>query len=415
MFWLRPGHGLVPADLDHPVTSDARYSGRLVTTGRSVIVNCRNGRIESVIDAPESVDCWLAPGFIDLQVNGWAGWDFNGDSWGAHPADAKGHAEIAAGMAEAGVTTFAPTITTAPLPRMRERLAAIAASLMAHPALERATIGIHVEGPWISPEDGPRGAHPADSVRNPDWADFEMLQDAAGGAIRLVTLAPELPGAIRFIEQLVAAGVCVSLGHTAATPAQIRIAADAGATVSTHLGNAAHAVLPRHPNYIWQQLADDRLTATIIADGRHLPPEVIQVFARVKSPGRLALVSDVMSLAGMPPGLYANGTYEIQSDGGLNLAGTPYLAGAAHRLNVGLENLLRCTGMGLAEAVATVTETPARIAGASRKGVAAAGYDADLTLFTLDDAGELAITAAIRAGKVVWSAAEGSFVSEPRE
>ncbi|MDE2125487.1 MAG: amidohydrolase family protein [Armatimonadetes bacterium] len=388
---------------------ETRYSGRLVTTGLPVTVHCRNGRIHSVAEAAEeAADCWLAPGFIDLQVNGWAGWDFNGDSWGAHQADARGHAEIATGMAAAGVTTFAPTITTAPLHSMRERVAVIAANMDAHPDLAGATIGIHVEGPWISGEDGPRGAHPANCIRLPAWSDFEMLQDAAGGAIRLVTLAPELPGALPFIERLVESGISVAVGHTAASRADIRGAAAAGATVSTHLGNGAHAVLPRHPNYIWQQLADDRLTATIIADGRHLPAEVIQVIARVKARGRMALVSDVMSLAGMPAGLYANGVYEVQSDGGLNLAGTPYLAGAAQRLNTGLENLLRCTQMPLAEAIATVTETPARIIGANkRKGAVVPGYDADLTLFTLGGEGQLHIKAAIRAGEVAWSAPEG--------
>src|SRR5262249_29613719 len=140
----------------------------------------------------------------------------------------------------------------------------------------RAVPAIHLEGPYISPEDGPRGAHPRRHVRPPDWDEFQRLQEAAGGLIRLVTLAPEHEVAIRFIEQLVAWGVVVSIGHTGATASQIREAISAGARLSTHLGNGCHAMLPRHDNYIWEQLAADELWASIICDGHHLPPAVVR-------------------------------------------------------------------------------------------------------------------------------------------
>src|SRR5262249_12675635 len=137
------------------------------------------------------------------------------------------------------------------------------------PELAHATPAFHLEGPYISAEDGPRGAHPSAHVRPPDWEEFCRLQEAAGGRIRLVTLAPEREGALGVIERLVATGVVVALGHTAATGRQIHDAISAGARLSTHLGNGAHAVLPRHPNYIWEQLAADELWASIICDGHH--------------------------------------------------------------------------------------------------------------------------------------------------
>src|SRR5207244_4307325 len=170
----------------------------------------------------------------------------------------------------------------------------------------------HREGPDLSPEDGPRGAHPRQHIRPPDWDEFRRLQDAAGGLIRLVTLAPEHDGALPFIEKLVAAGVVVSLGHTAASGACIRAAAKAGARLSTHLGNGAHAILPRHPNYIWEQLAADELWASIICDGHHLPPSVARCIVRVKTPARTILTSDAGSLAGLAPGHYHEWGQELE-------------------------------------------------------------------------------------------------------
>src|SRR5207248_2337185 len=153
-------------------------------------------------------------------------------------------------------------------------------------AVAHAVAGIHLEGPYISAEDGPRGAHARRHVRPPDWDEFRRLQDASGGRVRLLTLAPEHDGAVHFIERLTAAGVVVALGHTAASGERIRDAVRAGARLSTHLGNGSHAVLPRHPNYLWEQLADDGLWASVICDGHHLPPSVVRCVVRVKTPAR---------------------------------------------------------------------------------------------------------------------------------
>ncbi|SDM82795.1 N-acetylglucosamine-6-phosphate deacetylase [Paenibacillus sp. yr247] len=146
----------------------------------------------------------------------------------------------------------------------------------------KSVIGIHLEGPYVSEEDGPRGAHDKAYVRDPDWEEFAQWQEASGHRIRLVTLAPERKGAIHFIKMLKEAGVAVSIGHTCASLDVLEQAVAAGATLSTHLGNASHPVLPRHPNYIWNQLAEDRLWGTFIADGHHLSPAVLKAMLRAK-------------------------------------------------------------------------------------------------------------------------------------
>jgi len=218
------------------------------------------------------------PGLVDLQVNGFAGVDF-GD-----PATTPDDVERAvAAIQKTGVTRFLPTLITSPL----ETFAACAKTLLK--TKNAALAGIHMEGPYISPEDGFRGAHARAHVRAADLDDFKRRQDAADGTIRLVTLAPESPGAIPLVERLVAGGVRVAIGHTAATPPQIGDAISAGATIATHLGNGCAQMLPRHPNFIWEQLAADELLASIIVDGHHLPPATVKTMIRAKTPRRVVL------------------------------------------------------------------------------------------------------------------------------
>ena len=227
-------------------------------------------------------------------------------------------------------------------------------------------MGIHVEGPHIAREDGPRGAHPLRHVRPPDIAEFQRWQEAAEGRIRIVTLSPEYDEAIPYIEALVADGVVASIGHTIATSDQIRAAVDAGARWSTHLGNGAHAQIRRHPNYIWDQLAEDRLTAGFIFDGEHLPPAVMKSVLRAKGVERSILVSDALFAAGLEPGVYHlpdGAAVELRPGGRLELQGTPYLAGAVAALPVGIANAQRHADATLAEAVRMVTVNPARLLG----------------------------------------------------
>src|SRR5436190_16450624 len=222
--------------------------------------------------------------------------------------------------------------------------------------------GFHVEGPHISPDDGPRGAHPRRWVRPPDVAEFHRWQDAARGHIRLVTVAPEWPQAPAYIEALAAAGVVVSIGHTNATGAQIADAVAAGATMSTHLGNGAHQILQRHPNYIWEQLAEDRLIASFIVDGIHLGAAFLKVALRAKGLDRSVLVTDAATPAGAAPGRYYLGDQpvDLTADNRVVLAGTDRLAGSALRMDRGIENLMRLAGLSLAGAIRLATTNAAR-------------------------------------------------------
>ena len=222
--------------------------------------------------------------------------------------------------------------------------------------------GFHVEGPHISPDDGPRGAHPRRWVRPPDLDEFRRWQDATGNQVRIVTLAPDWPQAVRYIEAITAEGVVASIGHTNATAQQIADAVSAGATLSTHLGNGAHAVMRRHPNYLWEQLAEDRLMADFIVDGIHLPPSFLKVSLRAKTVARSVLVTDAAAPAGCPPGRYQLGEQpvELTPDNRVMLVGQERLAGSALRMDRGVENLMRIAGLSLADAMSMATTNAAR-------------------------------------------------------
>ena len=239
---------------------------------------------------------YVAPGLFDLQINGHGGIWFGKEGITA---------DEVLGVLEAhfrfGVTRLCPTLITNSFEALAGGFAAIRKACERELWAERMVPGCHLEGPYISSEDGPRGAHPREFVRSPDWDEFLRLQQISGGRIRLVTLAPELPGAIDFISRAVTEGVVVSIGHTAANPQQIAAAVDAGARLSTHLGNGAHGMIRRHPNYIWEQLGDPRLSTSVIADGHHLPASVLRSILRTKSSRNVILTCDAAGLAGCPP------------------------------------------------------------------------------------------------------------------
>jgi N-acetylglucosamine-6-phosphate deacetylase len=248
--------------------------------------------------------------------------------------------------------------------------------------------GIHVEGPYIGPDDGPRGAHPRQWVRPPDLDEWARWRDATHGLIRLVTLSPHWPEAPHYIETLVAEGVTISIGHTGATTEQINDAVSAGATMSTHLGNGAHAILRRHPNYIWDQLADDRLSAGFIVDGIHLPSSFLKVALRAKTVERSILVTDAAAPAGAAVGRYQLGEQAVDHtpDGRVVLAGTEKLAGSALRMDRGIENLMRLGGLSLRDAIQTATINPARATGIpQRQHGLQEGERADFVVFTYDE------------------------------
>ena len=308
------------------------------------------------------------PGFFDIQVNGFAGVDFNTPD--VTPDQING---ILPALRATGVTRFLPTIITGPLDRFSACARALAQ--MDDPAIA----GIHMEGPYISSVDGPRGAHPREHCCAASLDDFARRQDAAGGRIVLVTLAPEVTGALHIIEPLVAQGVRVAIGHSDASPGLIRDAIGEGATLSTHLGNGCAAVLPRHPNVIWEQLASDALWASLIVDGHHLPPSTVKVIARTKTPERTILVTDAIAAAGCAPGSYRIGEVEVEvaADKRVSLRGTPFLAGSALTMDTAVANAVRFTGLSLDDVLPMASTVPARYLGMETAGTVTAEWDGD--------------------------------------
>ena len=276
-------------------TGELVLEGRLIEDGGAVRIVVREGVVAELerLERDPASDAWIAPGWIDLQVNGFGGHDPNAAD--ARGAGRRGHGSrpVAVGDVRRLPHDLHPVRGADP---------AFAAGrgrcLRADPLVAASVVGIHVEGPHIAREDGPRGAHPLEYVRPPDIAEYHRWQAAARGRVRIITVSPEYPESVDYIRAIVADGVVASIGHTAADGDQIRAAVDAGARWSTHLGNGAHALIPRHPNYIWEQLAEDRLSAGLIFDGHHLPPAVIRTMLRAKGIERTILVTDALALAG---------------------------------------------------------------------------------------------------------------------
>lgn len=362
--------------------------------------------VDELIHPPE-VDEFLVPGFIDLQVNGFAGVDYN-DSLSTHEAIAQSIARMFA----TGVTRFFPTIITGSRERMIDALRNLASAKeeLGRNGMPQANAieAFHVEGPHISPEDGPRGAHPVEHVRPPDIEEFKQWQDAANGHIRLVTLSPEWEHAPSYISELVRSGVVASIGHTKATSAQITAAISAGATMSTHLGNGAHSTLPKTQNYIWDQLAADRLTPSFILDGIHIPSSFFISALRAKGVERSILVTDAVMPAMCDPGPYTLGQVdvELRNDGSVVLRGGTRLAGSGLRMDRAISNTIRMGRVSLREALAMGTVNPARVARiAGRQRGLSPGEKADFVRFRWDDrAQSLIVIETIIAGSTVHQA-----------
>ncbi len=334
-----------------------------IERGRVASIHEVGGRLvlDEKTSCPDRPSAYLGPGWVDVQVNGFAGHDVNDGTMSA-----DGFSEMVQRLHETGVARFLPTVVTASASHMAHCLAAVHAACGASPIVSRAVAGVHLEGPFLSTEEGARGAHPREHLVPPDRNLFDDLQAASGGRIRLVTLAPETDGALDLIAYLASHGIVVALGHTLADGAVVREAIAAGATLSTHLGNGIPAILPRHPNTVWEQLADDRLFASAIFDGHHLPEAVMRVIARVKGPERLLLVSDAVAIAGLPPGVYESrvgGEVELLPSGRLTLLGTPYLAGSASSLLHGVNVALTRVGLAPDVVMAMVGRTPRRLLG----------------------------------------------------
>ena len=286
------------------------------------------------------------PALFDPQVNGFAGVDFQSAGL---TADAVQHAARA--LAAAGCSHFLPTVVTAPVDRMEAQLAALAAAARGGRVRDAAP-GFHVEGPFLSPVEGFRGAHDPASLRDPDPAVYERLQRAAGGRIVMLTVAPELPGATALIRRAAADGVTVCAGHSDAGAAGLQDAVRAGLRIWTHLGNGCPALLHRHDNVINRALACPALAASVIPDGIHLPPAALGRLAAGLGTSRLIATTDAMAAAGAPPGTYTLGGKRllVGADRVVRAPGGTYFAGSALTPLEGLYNLVRIGGLGLQQA-----------------------------------------------------------------
>lgn len=265
------------------------------------------------------------PGFIDLQLNGFKGIDFS-----APDLSLEQVRFVTRELLKVGTFAYCPTVVTSPLDNLQHSLAVLAQA-MSDSELKRHLLGIHLEGPFISPLEGARGAHPSEYIIKPDVATFQRLQEWAAGQIVLLTLAPEIPGAMELIRYASAHGTVVALGHHLAEDAVLAEAIHSGARLCTHLGNGLPNTLNRHQNPLWGQLACDELKATFITDGHHLPADFIKVALRCKTVARFIVVSDATRLAGLPPGNYDfhERKVTLSANGRIALQNTPYLAGSS--------------------------------------------------------------------------------------
>jgi N-acetylglucosamine-6-phosphate deacetylase len=384
---------------EHKIQSSV--SGIHYITGQPIRVEITDGMISGISDTGPSdtgrLNLFLAPGLIDNQINGYAGVDFSGSG-----LTAEGVLTAAKAIWKDGVTSFLPTVITGSRERLIKNFRILNEALGSDRRLAGSVPGFHLEGPYISPDEGYRGCHPVQYIRKPSWDEFEAFQTAAGGKIIQVTLAPESEGAIDFIKLCRKAGIVVAMGHTKSTASEIEAAAECGVRLSTHLGNGCANFIHRHHNPIWPQLANERLIPTIIADGFHLLPEEVKVFLKVKGRDNLILTSDVVYLAGMAPGRYTflESEVELTADGMLRNIEMNCLAGASFPLKTGVGNIMKFTGCSLEDAINMASGNVARIYGLDDRGTLSPGKRADLILFEKEGEG-IRIRASYIKGEIV--------------
>lgn len=383
MMTAGPGGGLLPDEL-------ALSGGRIVSDGVESAgdILIRSGRIANVgrsgefgsIPTIELNGLIVTPGMVDIHVHGAAGHEFV-------EYDHQIIDLITAELARHGVTSVLATLSSEPIDVIVEALQVLRARVGDRSGRGSRILGVHLEGPYLSQDQ--RGAHPADVVREPTGSEVELLLKQVG-TLRMMTIAPEIDGAIEFIRTLAEAGVIISVGHSSAGPDVVRAAQAAGATHFTHLwsgmSNLARHGPWRHPGLIDVALASERMTAEIIADGRHLPAELMEIARRCFG-DKLCLVSDAIMGAGLPEGTEfgsANARYRVQG-GVAVVVGADSFAGATTLLDGAVRRVVKELGWGLPEVVRMVTETPARVIGEDhRLGRIAPGYSADLALWSSD-------------------------------
>lgn len=374
--------------------------GLLYLDGNPVNIEIIDGDISKIKQLPSDSKVpgmYIAPGLIDIQINGYMGIDF-----ASQDLTIEGLREATKALWKEGVTTFLPTLITADQESLRNSFSILSESLDDE-EIGMSIPGFHLEGPYISPVKGFRGAHLEKYIRQPDWNEFMELQKAANNGIKLITVAPEVEGAIPFIQECSKNGIVVSLGHHNGNTEQIKQATDAGASMSTHLGNGCANMINRHNNPLWPQLADDRISASIIADGFHLNQEEVQCFYKIKSSNRTILVSDALDLAGLEPGEYTRWERKVLlTPDVVKFPAENVLAGAASPLSTCVGNMMKFTQCTLLDAIQMASTNPAQLIGLDNIGEISPGKRADLILFTMEE-GKMIIQKTIVAGKVVYS------------
>jgi N-acetylglucosamine-6-phosphate deacetylase len=372
---------LTPSNvIEHPLM--------LIEDGRVLELSTRTGRstsriVSSAASRLDFGDDWIAPGYVDIHLHGSAGYDVMDDDDAALPA-------IERLLARHGVTSYFPTTVTAALDLTLRALERIADAIemreqdAAHPgafAGRAAPRGVHLEGPFIS--HARRGVHPPNYLLPPSVALFDQFWQAARGHIRMMTIAPELDGAPEVIAEAAQRGVCVSLGHSDADFAAAERGIDAGARHATHTFNAMRPLDHRNPGILGAVLTDHRISADIIADGVHLDPAIVKLFAQAKGAEQTVLISDAISATGMPDGRYRLGSFEVDvRDGKCTSEGK--LAGSVLTMDCAVRNLARFAEWNLSQAIGAASQNPARIARIPNKGCLAVGADADFIVLNAE-------------------------------
>jgi N-acetylglucosamine-6-phosphate deacetylase len=360
------------------------YPVMLVENGRILEIVSRSARdVPSEAPVTEFRDCTLAPGYVDLHIHGGAGYDVMADAPEALPAIEQLHTRH-------GVTSYYPTTVTAPMDATLRALERLAAAIernqqeTTQAAARARPLGIHLEGPFIS--HARRGVHPPEHLLKPTLAALERFWQAARGRIRMLTIAPEVDGAMEVIAEAARRGVCVSLGHSDADLATTQRAIAAGARHATHTFNAMRPLTHRDPGILGAVLTDSLVSADIIADGLHVDPSIVRLLASAKGPEQTVLITDATAATGMPDGHYRLGALDIEvRDGKCTHKGK--FAGSVLTMDRAVRNLAKFTGWNLAHAVAAATWNPAHVAGLTDRGKLVAGAHADFVV--LNETGDV--------------------------
>ncbi len=388
----------------HVMIAQTRVEGLWYIDKKPVSVEMKDGKIVSIEQIGKLTDerhaVYIAPGLIDNQVNGFAGVSFN---YTEGELDKEGIRKITRELWKKGVTTYFPTLTSNSNKVMIQILLMLA-SEKNDEALHGSVPGYHLEGPYLSTEDGYRGAHPLKFVRNPDWNEFMALYKASDKSVLTITLAPELPGAMEMIRKCTAMGIVVAIGHHNGSKAVIDQAVLNGAKISTHLGNGCANLINRHDNPLWPQLANNQLKASLICDGFHLRDEEIAVFYKAKGIENTIITSDVTRFATLPPGTYKNEdgeTVELTKEGMLRYPAQNVLFGSVLPVSRGVVHMMEVTGCTLADAIRMASTNPARLYTLNDRGTIEPGKRADLILFEIGES-ELIIKKTYVEGKLVY-------------